>query len=495
MEPVGSSRGGNATIEQFYEVGHRLTADAVGAGGEVVRGRRIADRQEFAIKVIRFGSSREDRSQIQAMIEVNHPGIIKLEDWFETKSTLYLVMEMARGGELFGRIAERGGKGYTEREASHCFKQILEAIGHMHLRGMVHCDLKPENILYQDDQDTQIKVADFGFAQFIPGGQEGGEHLTRQLGTLSYTSPEILLNKGYTTKADMWSLGVILYILLSGIPPFGKRRGETDRDQRHNICSGRWRFYETHFRDVSPGAKDLVSKLLVVEPEHRLDCQEALQHPWLQGLAPDQPLGESFIVELSNFNNLRGMYKLSSHALAGLVSRFAQPDAIAAISADSATIPRVLQEGSIQPIISLAYSRTSEERESACNALANLALRDEFQELIVREGGLRRLNQLGTTTSVLILLCPQRSKTPRSVSAYFYICVLILLYVSSALKKPPQSSNVRFFVALALARLAKSEVRESMCEHPVLSLPLVYFLSWYKSTNTDAASVRVPEQR
>ena len=411
----------------------------MGAGGEVVRGRRIADQQEFAIKVIRFGSSREDRSQIQAMIEVNHPGIIKLEDWFETKSTLYLVMEMARGGELFGRIAERGGKGYTEREASHCFKQILEAIGHMHLRGMVHCDLKPENILYQDDQDTQIKVADFGFAQFIPGGQEGGEHLTRQLGTLSYTSPEILLNRGYTTKADMWSLGVILYILLSGIPPFGKRRGETDRDQRHNICSGRWRFYETHFRDVSAGAKDLVAKLLVVEPEHRLDCQEALQHPWLQGLAPDQPLGESFIVELSNFNNLRGMYKLSSHALAGLVSRFAQPDAIAAISADSATIPRVLQEGSIQPIISLAYSRTSEERESACNALANLALRDEFQELIVREGGLRRLNQLGTTTCVLILLCVLSAQEPLAMCPHTTICVSSYIYVCPQRSKNPRN--------------------------------------------------------
>jgi len=428
-EAVASSRGAHATVEEFYEVGRRLTEDAMGAGGEVVRGRRRDDGVEFAIKVIRFSNSREDRSQIQAMTEVNHPGIIKLEDWFETKDMLYLVMEMARGGEMFGRIAERGK--FTERDAANCFRQVLEALGHMHSRGMVHCDLKPENILYEDDTDKQIKLADFGFAQFIPGGQEGGQHLTRQLGTLSYTSPEILLNNGYTTKADMWSLGVILYILLSGIPPFGKRRGETDRDVRHHITNGRWRFYETHFANVSAEARDLVSKLLVVDPEQRLDFQEALDHHWIQGHAPEQPLGETFIVELGNFNNLRGMYKLSSHALAGLVSRFAQPDAIAAISADSQNIPRVLQEGSIQPIISLAYSKADQERESACNALANLALRDEFQELIVREGGLRRLNQL-------------------------------------ALKTPAQSSNVRFFVALALARLAKEpDVRMPMCDESV----------------------------
>jgi serine/threonine protein kinase len=446
LDPVASSRGPNAIVHDYYHVGRRLTEDAMGAGGEVVRGRRKEDQQEFAIKVIRFSNSREDRSQIQAMTEVNHPGIIKLEDWFETKDMLFLVMEMARGGEMFGRIAERGK--FTERDAANCFLQVLEAIGHMHARGMVHCDLKPENILYEDDTDKQIKIADFGFAQFIPGGQEGGQHLTRQLGTLSYTSPEILLNQGYTTKADMWSLGVILYILLSGIPPFGKRRGETDRDVRHHITHGRWRFYETHFANVSPEARDLVSKLLVVDPAQRLDFQQALEHQWIQGHAPEKPLGETFIVELGNFNNLRGMYKLSSHALAGLVSRFAQPDAIAAISADSQNIPRVLQEGSIQPIVSLAYSKADQERESACNALANLALRDEFQELIVREGGLRRLNQL-------------------------------------ALKRPVQSSNVRFFVALALARLAREpDVRLPMLNDSVNADP---------STNTVRALIQLAQ--
>ena len=303
----------------------------------------------------------------------------------------------------------------------------------MHTRGIVHCDLKPESFVYQDDTDNQIKIADLGSAHFIPGGEEGGKQLrARQLGTLPFTSPEILLNQGFTCKSDMWSLGVILYILLSGITPFSKRPGDTDRNVRLNITRGCWRFYETHFANVSKEARNLVSHLLVVNPHNRLDCQQALQHPWFfQGHAPEQPLGDAFLVDIANFNSLRGMYKLSSHALVGLVSRFAQPDAIAAISADLKNIPRVLQEGSIQPIVSLAYSRVDHERESACNALANLALRDEFQELIVREGALRRLNQL-------------------------------------ALKKPPTSANVRFFVALALARLAKEpDVRIPMLEQKV----------------------------
>ncbi|EKX41326.1 hypothetical protein GUITHDRAFT_88432 [Guillardia theta CCMP2712] len=191
-------------------------------------------------------------------------------------------MEMALGGEMFGRIAERGA--FTELEAANAFRQILEAVGHMHTRGVVHCDLKPENILYEDDTDRQIKIADFGFAQFIPGGSDGGQTLTKQLGTLSYTAPEILMGIGYDTKADMWSLGVILYILLSGIPPFGKRRGETDHDVKRNICRGNWRFYDSHFRNVSEQAKDLVKCLIVLDPKKRLDYEQALSHSWFQVL-------------------------------------------------------------------------------------------------------------------------------------------------------------------------------------------------------------------
>jgi serine/threonine protein kinase len=173
-------------------------------------------------------------------------------------------------------------RAYTEKDAASCFKQVLEAVGHMHSRGIVHCDLKPENILYEDDTDRQIKIADFGFAQFMPGGEEGGEMLSKQLGTLSYTAPEILAGTGYDTKADMWSLGVILYILLSGIPPFGKRRGETDRDVKRNILRGNFRFYESHWKDVSSLAVDFVKKLIVVSPKERLNYEQALEHPWIQ---------------------------------------------------------------------------------------------------------------------------------------------------------------------------------------------------------------------
>ena len=327
-------------------------------------------------------------------------------------------------------------RAYTEKDAASCFKQVLEAVGHMHSRGIVHCDLKPENILYEDDTDRQIKIADFGFAQFMPGGEEGGEMLSKQLGTLSYTAPEILAGTGYDTKADMWSLGVILYILLSGIPPFGKRRGETDRDVKRNILRGNFRFYESHWKDVSSLAVDFVKKMIVVSPKERLNYEQALEHPWIQGNAPNNVLGGDYIVELGQFNARRGMYKLASHALAGLVSRFAQPDAIAAISADTSSLSRILQEGSIQPLISLAYSKSPDDRKNACNAMANLCLQEEYQAKVVYEGGVRRMNQL--------------------------VC------------KEAQSNDIKFFVALALARLAKNpDLRVPLLDSSVNADPRV----------------------
>mmetsp|Transcript_14251 Transcript_14251/g.34469 ORF Transcript_14251/g.34469 Transcript_14251/m.34469 type:complete len:713 (+) Transcript_14251:366-2504(+) len=399
-----------------------------------MRGVRREDGVGFAVKVILLEKTREDKSQIQTLGEVNHPGIIKLVDWFETPTTLYVVMELATGGEMFGRIAER--RAYTEKDAAACFKQVLEAVGHMHARGIVHCDLKPENILYEDDTDRQIKLADFGFAQFMPGGSEGGEMLSKQLGTLSYTAPEILAGTGYDTKADMWSLGVILYILLSGIPPFGKRRGETDRDVKRNILKGAYRFYESHWKDVSSLAMEVVQKLIVVNPKERLSWDQALEHPWIQGNAPNTDLGGEYLVDLAQFNARRGMYKLASHALAGLVSRFAQPDAIAAISADTSSLSRILQEGSIQPLVSLAYSKSPDDRKNACNAMANLALQEEYQSKLVYEGGVRRMNQL--------------------------VC------------KESQSNDIKFFVALALARISRNpELRAPMLTSSINADPKV----------------------
>eukprot|EP00286_Rhodomonas_abbreviata_P019041 CAMPEP_0181309322 /NCGR_PEP_ID=MMETSP1101-20121128/11951_1 /TAXON_ID=46948 /ORGANISM="Rhodomonas abbreviata, Strain Caron Lab Isolate" /LENGTH=646 /DNA_ID=CAMNT_0023415797 /DNA_START=33 /DNA_END=1969 /DNA_ORIENTATION=+ len=410
-----SSRGPNLKIDDYYDIGSRLTEESSGGSGEVVRGIRRSDGLAFAVKVVSMDEAREDRSQIDALTEVNHDALIKLVDWFETPDTLYVVMELAMGGELFGRIAQGA---FSERDAAAAFRQILEGIGHMHSRGIVHCDLKPENILYADETDRQIKIADFGFAQFLPGGADGCERLYKETGTLSYVAPEVLKGIGYGTKADMWSLGVILYILLSGIHPFGRRRGETDDDVKRNIRGANFRFYPSHFANVSEEAKDLIKRLVVLDPALRLSWEQALEHEWMRGHAPDEDLGGEYLVQLGAFNDKRGMYKLASHALAGLVSRFAQPDAIAAISAHKSSLSRLLQEGSIQPLVSLAYSKVYADRKNACNALANLALKQQYQSKIIAEGALRRLNQLAL--------------------------------------KENQSSDIKFFIALALSRLAAS---------------------------------------
>ncbi|EKX40817.1 hypothetical protein GUITHDRAFT_158278 [Guillardia theta CCMP2712] len=291
MEP--SNRAPSTTgksIEDYYEIGSRLTQESVGANAEVLRAVRRSDGKHFAVKVLRVGHTREDRSQIRALQSVNHVGIIKLEDWFETSTSLYLVMELALGGELFTRIQHRGR--LSEREAAAVVKQMLEAIGHMHSRGLVHCDLKPENILYADmSENSPLKIADFGFAQFLPGRLE---KLKQTLGgTPSYTAPEILVGQPYDGKVDMWSLGVILYILLSGIKPF-KVSGRTPEELRaavSTVLRGEYTFVEPHFTNVSAEAKDLIARLLVVDPKQRLSWDQALAHQWITGLAQDTPLG------------------------------------------------------------------------------------------------------------------------------------------------------------------------------------------------------------
>lgn len=198
------------------------------------------------------------------------------------------------------------------------------------------------------------------------------------------------------------------------------------------------RFYESHWKEVSSLAVDLVQKLILVQPKERLSWDKALEHPWIQGNAPNTDLGGEYMVELGQFNARRGMYKLASHALAGLVSRFAQPDAIAAISADTSTLSRILHEGSIQPLISLAYSKSPDDRKNACNAMANLALQEDYQAKLVYEGAVRRMNQL--------------------------VC------------KEAQSNDIKFFVALALARLSKNpDLRVPLLDTSVNSDPRVRF--------------------
>lgn len=234
----------------------------------------------YAVKCVnRKKLSEEDEAalldEVDILMEMKHLHIIRLYDFFTEPSTYYLVMEQMSGGELFDRIVAKAY--YNEKEARDTCKIILEAVGYMHQNNVAHRDLKPENLLLlSKDDDSAVKIADFGFAKKV--FEENS--LTTQCGTPGYVAPEILEGTPYDHRADMWSVGVILYILLGGYPPFIE---STQRDLFRKIRRGEYEFHEEYWGTVSSEAKDLISSLLTVKASKRLDAAQALQNPWIKG--------------------------------------------------------------------------------------------------------------------------------------------------------------------------------------------------------------------
>ena len=184
-------------------------------------------------------------------------------------------MERMCGGELFDRIVAKAY--YNEKEARDVCKILLEAVGYCHENHVAHRDLKPENLLLlAEDDDSAVKIADFGFAKKV----KEPKSLSTQCGTPGYVAPEILEGVPYDERADMWSVGVILYILLGGYPPFIENN---QRDLFRKIRKGDYEFHEEYWGNVSKEAKQLISQLLTVNPELRLDAEQALDNEWIRG--------------------------------------------------------------------------------------------------------------------------------------------------------------------------------------------------------------------
>lgn len=155
------------------------------------------------------------RTEVAILERMDHANIVRMRGVYDTPKTFYMVLELMTGGELFDRIVSKGK--YSEKEASDVVRNLADALHYCHQRGVVHRDLKPENLLYSDTTDAaQIKIADFGLAKLLNQTQL----MATACGTPGYVAPEILLGKPYSDKVDMWSLGVITYILLCGFPPF-----------------------------------------------------------------------------------------------------------------------------------------------------------------------------------------------------------------------------------------------------------------------------------
>lgn len=258
----------------------------------------------FAVKCInRKKLSEEDEAalldEVSILKSMKHKYIIRLYDFFTEPSTYYLVLERMRGGELFDRIVAKAY--YTEKEARDTCKILLEAVGYCHSYHVAHRDLKPENLLLQsEDDDSSVKIADFGFAKIV----KKPNSLKTQCGTPGYVAPEILEGTLYDERADMWSVGVILYILLGGYPPFIE---STQRDLFRKIRKGEYEFHEEYWGTVSQEAKDLIRSLLCVNYKTRLSAKQALKNPWITGddaKLATRDLGTN-LDKLRNFNAKR----------------------------------------------------------------------------------------------------------------------------------------------------------------------------------------------
>ena len=212
--------------------------------------------------------------EVAVLKALKHQHVIEIVDFFDEADFFYLVMELMEGGDVFDRIIQM--KQYTEKDARDLARILLEGVQHLHAQGVAHRDLKPQNLLLKSkDDNATIKLADFGFACKVHTPQS----LTTRCGTPTYVAPEILKNIPYDQSVDMWSVGVILYVLLCGYPPF------SDPNQGalfSKIRTGEWEFVADDWAHVSDDAKDLIRQLLVVDPVRRLTATKALETSWLQ---------------------------------------------------------------------------------------------------------------------------------------------------------------------------------------------------------------------
>lgn len=234
-----------------------------------------------------------------------HPNIVSLEGVYEDDDAVHLVMELCEGGELFDRIVARGH--YSERAAAVVTRTIVEVVQLCHKHGVIHRDLKPENFLFANKKENSpLKAIDFGLSVFF----KPGEKFSEIVGSPYYMAPEVL-KRSYGPEVDVWSAGVILYILLCGVPPFW---AETEQAVAQAILRGALDLKRDPWPIISENAKSLVRQMLEPDPKKRLSAQQVLDHPWLQNTkkAPDIPLGDVVRSRLKQFS---AMNKLKKKAL------------------------------------------------------------------------------------------------------------------------------------------------------------------------------------
>ncbi|KAK1411875.1 hypothetical protein QVD17_32703 [Tagetes erecta] len=322
----------NGNLKDYYMLGKKLGNGQFGTTYLCVE---KATSKQFACKSIakRKLLTDDDVIDVKREIEImhhlsGHPNVVSIKGAYEDAISVYLVMELCAGGELFDRIIDKSY--YSEQKAADLAKTIVSVIEGCHSLGVMHRDLKPENFLFVDeDEDSLMKIIDFGLSCFF----KPGEVFTDVVGSPYYVAPEVLL-KYYGPEADIWSAGVIIYVLLCGVPPF---YADTEEDIFEEVLHGKLDFNIDPWPNISESAKDLVKKMLVRDRKKRITAHEVLCHPWISvdGVAPDKPLDPAVLIHLTRFsamNKLKKMAvrfiasKLSEEEIAGLKQMFKMID-------------------------------------------------------------------------------------------------------------------------------------------------------------------------
>uniref|UniRef100_A0A8C5IQQ0 non-specific serine/threonine protein kinase n=1 Tax=Junco hyemalis TaxID=40217 RepID=A0A8C5IQQ0_JUNHY len=275
VHPIVQLHGNNIHFTDGYEI-----KEDIGIGSYSVCKRCVhkATETEFAVKII-DKSKRDPSEEIEILLRYGqHPNIITLKDVYDDGKFVYLVMELMRGGELLDRILRQ--KCFSEREASAVLCTITRTVDYLHSQGVVHRDLKPSNILYMDESGNpdSIRICDFGFAKQLRA--ENGLLMTPCY-TANFVAPEVLKRQGYDAACDIWSLGILLYTMLAGFTPFANGPDDTPEEILARIGSGKYALTGGNWDSVSDTAKDIVSKMLHVDPHQRLTAVQVLRHPWI----------------------------------------------------------------------------------------------------------------------------------------------------------------------------------------------------------------------
>ncbi len=272
---------------------------------------------QYALKTLQLHQIRDDpdaykqlKDEIDILKALDHPNIVRLEEVYETNDFMYLILELCTGGEMLDRLNSQRGYRYTEQVAADYIKTMVNAVRYIHEHNITHRDLKLENFLLQDPTpESDLKLIDFGLSRHF----KKSEKMNVPVGTPYYVAPEVLKGN-YDEKCDMWSLGVITYMLLSGTPPFP---GNSENDILNKVKKGQYDLTISKFDNVSDKAKDFIKKLLIMEPKKRMTAKAAQEHSWLHEWDEEPGVLSSDVADsLKSFHQFSAMKKLVCEVLA-----------------------------------------------------------------------------------------------------------------------------------------------------------------------------------